>query len=160
MFCSVGLSLRKSRGVSVALSYNLSTGDTQKAPRQSWWPWWCIASIICTPFGVWDDFYDIESLCTFIGHLSNSGDLLLRVGVRRRPSCVNIFSRTTGPNSTQSHVNSLFVKKMSYLFYCFIISNSLWSSSSSPRSRFLLRQLKEWVKHTLSSNQGFRRLPF
>ena len=34
---------------------------------------------------------------TFLGHLSDSGDLLLWVGVRRRPSCVNIFSsETTG----------------------------------------------------------------
>ena len=45
----------------------------------------------------------------FLGHLSNSGDLLLWVGVRRRPSsvvrrasCVNIFfSRTTGPILTK-----------------------------------------------------------
>ena len=34
--------------------------------------------------------------------LSNSGDLLLWVGVRRRPSCVNIFfSWTTGPILTK-----------------------------------------------------------
>ena len=33
----------------------------------------------------------------FLGHLSNSGDLLLWVGVHFCPSCVNIFfSRTTG----------------------------------------------------------------
>ena len=38
----------------------------------------------------------------FLGHLSNSGDLLLWIGVRRRPSCVNIFfSRTTGPILTK-----------------------------------------------------------
>ena len=38
------------------------------------------------------------SFITFLGHLSHSGDLWLWVGVRRRPSCVNIFfSRTTGP---------------------------------------------------------------
>ena len=37
-----------------------------------------------------------------LGHLSHSGDLLLWDGVRRRPSCVNIFfSRTTGPILTK-----------------------------------------------------------
>ena len=37
-----------------------------------------------------------------LGHLSYSGDLLLCVRVRRRPSCVNIFSsRTTGPILTK-----------------------------------------------------------
>ena len=38
----------------------------------------------------------------FLGHLSHSGDLLLWVDVRRRASCVNIFSsETTGPNHYQ-----------------------------------------------------------
>ena len=38
----------------------------------------------------------------FLGHLSNSGDLLLWVGVRRRALCVNIFfSRTTRPILTK-----------------------------------------------------------
>ena len=37
-----------------------------------------------------------------LGHLSYTGDLLLCVRVRRRPSCVNIFfSRTTGPILTK-----------------------------------------------------------
>ena len=37
-----------------------------------------------------------------LGHLSHSGDLLLWVGVHRRPSFVNIFfSRTTGPILTK-----------------------------------------------------------
>ena len=42
-------------------------------------------------------------VCTeFLGHLSHSGDLLLWVGVRRRPSCVNIFSsETTRPIFTK-----------------------------------------------------------
>ena len=39
---------------------------------------------------------------TFLGHLSNSGDLLLCFGVRRRPLCINIFfSKTTGPILTK-----------------------------------------------------------
>ena len=44
-------------------------------------------------------------LCYFtvsrvLRHLSHSGDLMLWVGVRRRPSCINIFiSRTDGPIS-------------------------------------------------------------
>ena len=43
-------------------------------------------------------FSSIFILVKFLGHLIDSGDLLLWVGVRRRPSCVNIFfSRTTGP---------------------------------------------------------------
>ena len=47
----------------------------------------------------------IEKMITiFVGHLSNSGDLLLWpwVGVRRCPSCVHIFfSRATGPILTK-----------------------------------------------------------
>ena len=47
------------------------------------------------------------TLIGFLGHLSNSGDLLLWVGVRRpssvvrRASCVNILSKTTGTNLTK-----------------------------------------------------------
>ena len=38
----------------------------------------------------------------FLGHLSHSGDLLLWVGVRHRPSCVDFFfSRTTWPILTK-----------------------------------------------------------
>ena len=50
----------------------------------------------------------LSSRFLFLGHLSYSGDLLLWFGVRRLPSCVNIFfSRTTGPVSTKSGMKHL-----------------------------------------------------
>ena len=46
--------------------------------------------------------YSIIKQLELLGHLSHSGDLLLWVGVRRRASCVNIFSsETTGPILTK-----------------------------------------------------------
>ena len=64
-----------------------------------------LGSIVCT-YGIHlyesTAFYSSRPLEIFLGHLSNSGDLLLWLGVCRHPSCVNIFfSNTTGPILTK-----------------------------------------------------------
>ena len=44
----------------------------------------------------------VHECVLLLGHLGYSGDLLLRVGVRRRASSVNIFfSKTSGPILTK-----------------------------------------------------------